>query len=833
MSLRTNRPESAMQDLTPRKAVIVVGAGGTGAKCVTEVARALEAMGEKFGKPIGETGAIVHALVIDGDEKTWKETDDNPDAAVLNRSGAIGLHLFDNQQPEFIRRHNLADIATPELHSAADPQGCNADPRSSRIRYLAQRSSADAKKNPRLVFEDIARSLINLNSGVSLGEVVEIVFVGGMHGGTGPVALDAAADARAIFDNYLGQGASTRAIRTFAYMMTSESAELDRAMGSNPVQTAKRRRNAAVTGMRFDEATVTGGVTLMDGLERIDGVPIQYLHTVNGRSGDRAVNDHYAPIRMVARVIVSQILERGGVDSAVSNVELGILEPEQEMKRLPKNRIAMGLSELMANPDRGALRYLKQVTALNEATGVDTVDETEMKARLAQMNIGGMLTESTRSVEEQKPSIEESEFGDVKLAKANVARVVAEFKGSLPAYKTALRGSVSAPLKAVWTAVETASNDLQNQKKVGTLVATMDAAAQSLAEEVARLQGLIESAREEVKTQENLLDQATERIQNVEFPRFFWSESDKNGVRAVYRTVIAAADRLASAVERLTAAEAMLATIQRERGLAASISGLKLLAHEIKDTVLEVRDGLKPEGSVVSPFDLQVPVATPDFTGVGKTLDPGDYTIESLTALVEGVHLSGMEADLRPYLRDTKVQAELAKRAAPLIIAPSKMHHADKEPFREVTVPVMPEDKFRVGSDGIIKNASEATGVDPKYSVRATTPDGPIVMQERLFGLGALDCAYQRKLIADMIADVLDPVKVKAVEKHFSLKGDMERLLPVYADAIAEDELARDGGNGQIVEKPIAGTDVMVRLYKTKAELDREARLEAARAPKK
>jgi hypothetical protein len=158
------------------------------------------------------------------------------------------------------------------------------------------------------------------------------------------------------------------------------------------------------------------------------------------------------------------------------------------------------------------------------------------------------------------------------------------------------------------------------------------------------------------------------------------------------------------------------------------------------------------------------------------------------------------------------------------------LHSTTQKRTFPVTVPVMASDHFKVGSDGLIKNASSATGVDASYSVRATTPDGPIVMQERIFQLSALDCSYQRGLIAEMIKDVMDPTKVKAVEKHFSLRGDMERLLPVYAAAIAEDELLRDGGTGILKSNPWNCT---LDVTRQRAELDREARLTASRTPRK
>jgi hypothetical protein len=121
---------------------------------------------------------------------------------------------------------------------------------------------------------------------------------------------------------------------------------------------------------------------------------------------------------------------------------------------------------------------------LNEATGVDTVDTAEKDKRLAQMNITGMLPAALRTVEDKKPSIEASEFGSVENVAAKAASVVAEFRGSLPEFKTAVRASVKAPLQAVWQAVSTASNELQDQKQIDTFVATMDQATRSLSEEV-------------------------------------------------------------------------------------------------------------------------------------------------------------------------------------------------------------------------------------------------------------------------------------------------------------------------------------------------------------
>lgn len=820
------------KNYTPRKAVILVGAGGTGAKCVAEVARALETVGQKFGQAIGDNGAIVHAVVVDGDERTWKETDDNPEAGVLNRSGAKKLHLFTREQDAEIRKRGLRDVMTPGLHSEHDPNGCNADPRTSRIRYLVQREGAETDANPRTLFRGIALDLINLNGGETLGETVEVVYVGGMHGGTGPVLLDVAADANAIMRDVLGRGAASRRIQSFAYLMTSESADLDPSMGRNPVQKLKRRRNCAATVARIDEATVTGQVVLADGKTVIPGVPFEYAHFINGRSGERAVADHYAPIAMVARAIVSRILERGGVASAESNVTLEILEPSVDFDRVPSNWIAMGLSELLANPSRNVLRHQKQLIALAEATGVDSSDEAEKNRRLAQVGLDQLVERTLQTVASSMPEIEEGEFGSVDKAKLNVTRLIAEFKGAIPAFRTAVQRAMQDQIKQSWAAVTTANRELREGKQIGTLVATTRTLSEQTQTLVDKLRGeQIPALQTEFAAQEGLLNQAVKDLQGLEYSKWnvFKKGEQEEAIRTAIGTIVAAADRFARTNAQLIAAQTLLVLLQKEGGVQAVVERLNAAARETEANINTVRRSLKPEGTIKSPFDLEIEVTQPDLTGAGAHLDPKDYSLDALTAMVEEVHLTEAEVDLRPYLRDPNYQAELARRAAPLVIAPSKADHAMKEPFREVTVPVNTGDTFTVASDGTIRNAEEALGIDEAYTVKATAPDGPIVMQERIYGLKALECGYLRELIREAImAAVTNP---EEMERHFSHQGQMENVLPVYADALAADECEKDGYKGQTVVMEMKGRGVEMNVYKTEAQLAQEARMAAARRP--
>lgn len=287
--------DTQVEQLKPVNRLLVVAQGGTGAAVVRALDRYLKANNSGFGEPLD--GVQIEALVCDTDSA---ELTTLPE-------GVHSVLIEDRTVREMLRQRGLEDHVSmpgPSLDTSAS--GAQADPRNAMLRQVILLDRNDPGHNPVTALESIFREWKSPKAR-RLGERVNIAFVGGGHGGTGPGMPYLQVHARGTLQKVFGKSRAA-SIPFTRFIMSPESASV---AIQDPVNGKRHWRNYGASIVKAIEADERQGLQIApDRAWDHAGGPLSTLtFLVNSSNPDVSMDEHYEPANTIASSLIALALE--------------------------------------------------------------------------------------------------------------------------------------------------------------------------------------------------------------------------------------------------------------------------------------------------------------------------------------------------------------------------------------------------------------------------------------------------------------------------------------------------------------------------------------------
>lgn len=831
---------------------LLICVGGTGLKTLEHLATIMQCNNMRFGDESqgGRQPIICHAVFVDTDLSATKEArggvavgqEDEEDKEAREKRELIeslkplGVHvvdLFVDGQEQFLLQSGLANQVTPGRPRKEDRGGSRADPRVGELKYLTVRDRED-DTNPRYVAEKIVRSWLQ-GGNAFLDKQTFLTVVGGLHGGTGQVALPLMADVRRDMIQALrGSGTS---VETERYSMTAESAGIDEKRRADGKQ-KRRKLNTAAGVIRANAADVQGGLEVMPG-QWVDGIPAEFHFILNGSSPHRAVGEdggHYTPAKLIAKAIATRLLGTDMSGTGRSNADFDRSPDLVSGVDVPNKPQAvfstLGVAEIVPQPDRANLTADKRRVVFDSALGVNQSNPAEVEARRGMVFPRTLLD----SILEQTvaPHIVATQFGDGVDAKNNAETERDRFVQSLQARLTPILGQslidardgkkreiadTTAQLKQTYglqtalaflTAVSAELDKLTaeaNQKlERDCPPAILRADQQQAADCLRRIRstsifpwnifGLRDTDLAKLRDRLNALAQALTQYAEHFKNHHYLNNVEQKVLNPIRQTV-----------------RDLLAQLEQEHAQAAVI---------LRDIAPDPKDMAFP-----TPFDVPV-VAN---LGIDATDAPalrGEY-LDEAAAWTEG--------DMRELLRRIQVTADeidLTDQLSPQVI--DGLERCAHPLIHPVTLAGA---KIAMSMNSVVtvpaRTAEEAERVPApegaqRKRVRAS---GPYLVLTEQYGVDTLlEDGYVRSCVEDLLATPPTLVEAERLadmsptpetkkklnrEAQFTFKGQMKKFLPPVFEALAKRKQLEAGGRGDT--PTCTGTNCGVMFYRSEAEI--------------
>lgn len=329
-------------DLTPevRKVMkmtrrLVIGIGGVGFEGTLALAYGMSERNMRFGVPDGRTRNVIDAVVMDSFDENVDPAK-SPEAEFLYKEmGAHACHVsLATEDREEFRRRGIEDRLTPGLPDKGDRFGNQAVPKVGVSKYavvrkLPIRDEQHTVQNPRaLIKEVIGKWKDPTNPNACRRERdIYIDLIAGMSGGTGPAILAVYADTLRALKEVFGED-SGHTFRPRFFLLSGEPFKLDKTKGDQK----KRDFNSLVTAIYLNSLAFDERVALPDGEE----LPVSYfpnpVYILDGQSTSTKVPEGgaYQPIRMAAKYLMAEITRINGskTGEALSSIRAAVENPD-------------------------------------------------------------------------------------------------------------------------------------------------------------------------------------------------------------------------------------------------------------------------------------------------------------------------------------------------------------------------------------------------------------------------------------------------------------------------------------------------------------------------
>lgn len=817
---------------TRRQLLIFVG--GTGLEVLAAMAQILKERGIKFGdetiaahKPI-----VPHAMFVDADIQAIKavqgdtgfeeETDERKRYRLqieqLREMGVQVCNIFSMGRQDFLTRSGLGNDLTPGMPSEEDPQGCKADPRVGYTRYLYLRDRPFDDNNPRKVAASIVDRWLSTQTAF-LAEETLLTIVGGLHGGTGQIALPIMADVRKDIEKTL-RGSKTT-LETERYAMTSQSAGIDSSRRSDGLQ-RKRMLNTASGVVLANAAAVQRGFQMMP-TEWVDGVPVKFTFVVNGANPHKQVSNdggHYVPATVIAKHLVARILGLDLTATGRSNARLEINETKGSSRTPNTPRAlfsALGVSELLPCPERAKLTMQKKHVLFTQIVGLGNANAAASADKL-KVTFPNNLLESTLQ-DAVAPQLLATQFGEGEDAKLNIETERDRFVGEL---ETNLRPEVRRALRAKAQQMNTdifkEAGGLKQSHGLATLMHFLQTALEQLGQLEAAAKRMLDDtcSRDAL---DNLAEEGriavkkvkAQKIGSFDVPLFYaWRTKSLERLNDLLTDAASTYSAFAQRKrDNMCLSELQAFLINPLRKVISSLLDNAKLEEAQARTML---DAVKPdpvEMSLQTSFDVEVPVHMElheDSLQMRTAhLGNGNWTQEKLQLLLNSLAVNAADIKLFEKLnQDTLVTLE--RLSSPLTRPASGQGHNAATTISTVSLPV--------------DTAAQAAGipVPPNATRLPIGPDGPLMVTQEFHGINALlDDAYVRECLELLLATPPTEEEAHLVqtanphdpelrlklnrESQFTFDGQAARLLPAVFRALAERQYGDNGRRGEVVEK--------------------------------
>ena len=822
---------AAVTRSTRRQLLIFVG--GTGLAVLAAMSQILKERGIKFGdesiaahKPI-----VPHAIFVDADIEAIKavkgdggfeeESEERKRYRLqieqLQEMGVKVCNIFNKGRGAFLTITGLGNNLKQERPAEEDPQGCKADPRVGMTRYLSLRETFN-ENNPRAVARTIVDEWLSTQTAF-LAEETLLTIVGGLHGGTGQIALPIMADVRRDIERTLRGSRTT--LETERYAMTSQSAGIDSSRRNDGLQ-RKRILNTAAGVILANAAAVQRGFQ-MTPEEWVDGVPVKFTFIVNGANPHKQVSSdggHYVPATVIAKNLVSRILGLDLTATGRSNARLEISETKGSSRtpNIPRALFsALGVSELLPCPERARLTMQKKHVLFTAVIGLKDVDQGATGRQLKNIFPDKLLDSALQDA--QAPQLLSTQFGDGEEAKLNVETERNRFVGEL---ETNLRPEVKRALKAkahqMHTDIITAARELKKSCGLATLKSFLQTALERLGSLETEAKAMLDD-KCSPSVLSNLDDRGEEVVEEARTKKIkpvnllFWKLRDKSlqqlndlltEVASIYSNY-AVCKR-----DNMYLSELQIYLINPLRQVISSLLHNVELEMATAQTMLH---SVKPdpvEMSLKTPFDVETSVhmnltEDPLQTRVAN-LGDGNWTQEKMQALLNSLAVTATDIKLFEKL-DKGTLMTLEKLSCPLTRpASGDEGHNAATTISTISIPVETKDQ------------ADKVPAPTNATRLPIGSDGPLMITQEYHGINALlDDAYVRECLELLLATPPTAEEANLVqmanpsdpelrlklnrESQFTFTGQAERLLPPVFRALAERQYVENGQRGKIVEK--------------------------------
>lgn len=830
--------------------VLLIGVGGTGAAVMKELIPTLRSMSIVLGETSETTAGFVHpdAMLVDTDlseqiATVAGEEKESDATAALRKMGVQIVHMRGGvDRKNFLISHHLLDQMTlPTPPDQLDPRGAGADPRSARLNLILARSKND-ESDPVKRAEEMVESWMSGNEKPFIGPETRMYIFGGLHGGTGPSALQIGEEIAGSIRPKLDQTGSHLAKIRFA--MTGESSE-----GTiNDGMDKKRRLNTATSIVCLNAAYVEKGVcSTPDSKKTGDEVPgADFTFIVGGHNGIRKVDEHYHPAKVVAHVIRQEVGGRVTQTIAARNNQrprIPDLGEGQEPDLAPQAVFSSsGLAGLRPRQALEEIAAEKRKMLFGKIIGLGEVNEQAVTERAEAVIPENLLQTMFDSV----PVIDltMAEFGDLEELKGEIDRVCNEYVRNTIA---SLQGRVNRSLAGFQTNLVAAIGgklaEIKKSKGLESAIAFIEKCNSMLKDMETAANDIVTNgdySKAEIQARKETIDELAGIMKKTPVPGLLRSPFGVKKKAVLWEL----GEKAAKLAERYSVyAEAL------KRQMYLSNLGTRLVA-PLKDALQEVEAALQREktraeealahvdeyevkNSSPKPLDVLVDVTVradenPDHLRQEILADKTEWTEEKINTVMKKCRLDTLhDTDLLDYLEKSEVLEALGKNSRPLMRPASGLSAESIARAPSLSVTGVPVDR----TEDLERTPA------PKGSTKvAVGKDGTYDVSTEVHGFNPLDDGYLRKCIEELLE--LPPTfrqaqELRARNPHdrslealtnreaqFLWQGESKKYLPPWSKSLAERKFAEAGHRGEITKCP--GEACGLFFHRTEQEVKRK-----------
>lgn len=361
------------------------------------------------------------------------------------------------------------------------------------------------------------------------------------------------------------------------------------------------------------------------------------------------------------------------------------------------------------------------------------------------------------------------------------------------------------------------------REKYVTNVTTAVTEMITIGEEIAQAQArheFLDGMVFEVDSANGLLDGL--KTVSVDASTPFVQSAQTEKIREAVQSFVADADRIASLTAQQHANQSMLVAIDANQGLMHHVSDSFVAVEKTEQAAQRVLADIQPEGlTVTTPFDVKVPVEL-SYTVDADALRGGltDWSEADMMRVARSVHLEEGDINLLARLSEgsdgAAVLSAMTKLSTPLMqVAQPGLKTPGMKEVKQVTVPTAQQ--LELGVDGEIKNPG-GLPIPRGFTAFPVAADGRYLLTQERHAIDPLAIRYFFTALQKFLH-----LPQAEREKFFTVRGDMERMLPPFATHLAQMEFEAAGRRGNIVKSEEDGLDRYVSPEQARLELARIA----------